>query len=291
MIKAAFTLKKGIKQNLDELLNTLNKYDGESLYLAEFNTFFISYLETTFTQMSTPSNKGSSKFKVPFNLAQKHPFIHVLLRIFESKTLQKTLKDKINTLLAHHADHPLRSFLELFAKVNRASNTFKEKIKKGIKERDFLIMLWATKFRVDFLDDISEELLKPLSRAHVTYASLLLFEHSVSLSHDPVTIKEHLATIINQSALAPKFWLGPYVLKLVKQINDFELKLFLLKEALVYECYEVLVVLATLIEKADHLGEKRYLEAYKYLVLAHFFNIPGAYEKLDEYEGLIKFNR
>lgn len=289
MIKAKHNLKTDINQNLDELLKVLNSYDGESLYLATFNEFFINYLNVTFKNIANHNRFMAASITPPYGLSVKHPFVHILYRIFEGKTVQKALKDKINTLFVTHNNHPLRAFIELFTKVNRASNAFKEGIINGISDENILVLLWALKFRPEFIVDIANEVFTPLSKMGFAYASSLLLKCSVINGDNEEIIRENLSLVIAQSNVSYKEWLANYLTYLVSKSQDVDLKILLLKLGIAYECLTLLLPLAATIENATHLGEKRYLEAYKYVVLAEFHNILGAKEKLDEYSALIKF--
>ena len=269
---------------LDDLFVDLYNYDGQSLYLKDFNLGFINYLKASFFIINDSFNSPllTRAAKV------SHPFIFTLYCIFENKVLSRSQLLEIEAILKKHPIFPLKDFLLLFTKHKKDDNTFKNALKRNLNRNDFLTRLWLLKYNVSGLEKEKTTLTHDLSKQNVTYATYKLLLNEASAKPSEKKLLELIDLTILQNIVKDDTSKSRLYLDVADKVKDNILKIKILTAATKKKYYEALIPLASAYLNALELGKKRLLEAYRYLVIAEFLEVPGVKELYIEYKNALK---
>lgn len=269
---------------LDDLFVDLYNYDGQSLYLKDFNLTFVNYLKASFFSVN-----GSFNSPLLTRAARaSHPFIFTLHRIFENKALTKPHILEVEAMLKKHPLYPLKNFLLLFTKHKKGSDTFKNALIRNFKRNDFLTKLWFLKYNVSGLEKEKTTLTHDLSRQNVTYATYKMLLNEASAKPSEKTLLQLIDLTIRQNFVKDDTSMSRLYLDVADKLKDNTLKIKILIAATKKKYYEALIPLASAYLSARELGKERLLEAYRYLVIAEFLEVPGVKKLYIEYKHALK---
>ncbi|MDY0214464.1 MAG: hypothetical protein RBS24_02950 [Bacilli bacterium] len=283
MIKLLNHKKGNIETALEQLLHVLNHYDGESEYLKTYNELYINYIRNDFL---TVKNEYKISRKSLNEIKRNHPLLYVLFMIFRGNTLQKGYKLEVLALLKKHPRYPYKSFITLFINKDLSHDEFKKGIAKGVKDKEVLTLLWVLKNNPSFMKKEYLDIVELLNKAGVTYATKLLLEESVKSGKDFKVINIYINMLLN---IASKEIITNYLVYLSRLTTNPGLKIDLLKIGIELDFHQVLIPLSDAYLNANTMGKERYVEAYKYLVIAEFHKVFLAKEKLDAFYHIVKF--
>ncbi|MFA7449479.1 MAG: hypothetical protein WCY90_01490 [Bacilli bacterium] len=269
---------------IDDFLSALNDYDGQSLYLANYNITFINYLKHTFFTLSADPISNEDKNIMGRKARQDHPLIYSLYRIFEHKTLQKAHITELETLLKKHRAYPFIDFLNLFTKFKKGSVEFNKSLITLLKKDNLLTKLWLINSNLKTPNIDSFSLLSELSTRGVTKASRHLLFASIKETENYDTISKQINIIINQDLYKDEKAYSDLYLSLAASTSSYYLKIKILKDALKLKYYDALIPLVRVYLTAKEQNNESLLEAYRYLVIAEFLNIDGHRELYKQYK-------
>lgn len=269
---------------LDDLFVDLYNYDGQSLYLKDFNLAFVNYLKASFFSVN-----GSFNSPLLTRAAKaSHPFIFTLYRIFENETLSRSQLLEIGSILKKHPLYPLKDFLLLFTKHKKGGDTFKNALKRNLNHNDFLTKLWLLKYNVSGLEKEKTTLTHDLSKQNVTYATYKLLINEANAKPSEKTLLQLIDLTIRQNFVKDDTSMSRLYLDVADKLKDNTLKIKILIAATKKKYYEALIPLASAYLSARELGKERLLEAYRYLVIAEFLEVPGVKKLYIEYKHALK---
>lgn len=273
---------------IDDFLSALNKYDGESLFLARYNETFFHYLKMVYFSLNNESLSRDEQTLLERKAKKDHPFIYALYRIFENKNMQKAHINELEALLKVHLAYPLHDFLLLFTKYKKGSDDFNKRLVRLLKQDDLLSKLWVIKNDIRATDKNTFPLLKELSNRGVTKASRYLLFESIKEEKSYINIVEQIELVINQNLYKDEKTHGDLYIKVASSSSSNNLKIAILQDALKLKYYDALIPLVKAYLNAKELGNKNLLEAYRYLVIAEFLNIDGYKELYIDYKTALK---
>ena len=166
----------------DRLLDALNKYDGQSLYLAPFNELFVQYLRSV-CQLENESliatYRNTLTKVLPFN---KHPFFPIVVTLLEGKKINAAKLALITKALNKNKSHPLYDFISLALKYDKNNSKHNVLLKQKLNKDDLLILCWWINTNNNVLSDkdATAILQKYMTQGHniatFKYAALILKE-------------------------------------------------------------------------------------------------------------------
>lgn len=257
----------------DYLHQTLQHYEGDSLYFAPQNALFIAFLQAKYLFLNV-ALKDEVLNKLHMDAAYNaHPFLLTTIKIIENVYVSRKEKQAVLTKLENHPLYPLKAFLTKTLKKQKISKSsgdllllyalsHPEQIHKATNCQEIVAALTARNHPY-----IISELLKPY-REENNYNKVFDLLHSLTPYY--VSNRNAFQIEVLRSLVTKEQFNSPFAVKTMqKRIslgdNDAYLEL------------------VNYYEQEESLGERRFTLAFYYLSVAAAKNIKDAKKRLASY--------
>lgn len=200
-----------------ELLNHLNKYEGESHYFNALNEKFIHFIQNVFLVCNIDESAAIYKNLLHDKAFNNHPFLPFMIRILHKSPISAKLRSKTHEALTNHPQYPLSIFIGYALRLTTKAAKLPLEFKETAKTIDPLIVYLNKIYAPQLLKDKSETLIE-LSNDGFTFSTLALVEFEIAKQNYDLALRK-LALAATQSNVSVNMFLSTQYNKIAQTLT------------------------------------------------------------------------